>query len=82
MFNENTTHKQVAQGFDTVYSAGFVKINFGIVITEDDVIPHGNSASLNIESQPELDRSIIMDFLEGSPKIKYFNYSVKNHYSK
>lgn len=82
LFNENTTHKQVAQGFNHVYSAGFVKIEFKSLMTEDDITPHGNSASLSIDSHPELDKPIILDFLEGSPKIKYFHYSIKNHYKK
>lgn len=81
LFNENTTHKQVARGFDKVYSAGFVGLELNSLPTESDIKPYGRSASLDIDSHPELDIPIILDFLKGSPQIKYFYYSIKNHYA-
>ena len=82
LFNENTTHSQVAKGFpkEEIYSAGFVGVEFGTF--EHKIEPYGSSASLGIKSIPEKDRMIIEDLLKGSPLIKYTHYSVKNHYQE
>ncbi|MDP2692788.1 MAG: hypothetical protein Q8O88_04080 [bacterium] len=77
IFNEAITHSQVAKGFDRIYSAGFVEIQSGIVISA-----YGRSESLNIDSQPEKDEEIISDILSNFSKIKYNLLQIKEHYEK
>lgn len=59
LFNENTIHKQVAEGLGKVYSAGFVRIK--IMRREVEIEPYGLSDSLGIESIPIIDKIIIED---------------------
>lgn len=79
IFNENTTHSQVAKGLGKVYSAGFVVFKFRSgTITEP--ICYGKSDSLEIGSKPRLDKTIIKDLFEEISQIKYYGFSVKKHY--
>lgn len=78
LFNENTTHKQVAEGFEKVYSAGFARIK--IMRREVEVEAYGESTSLEMQSIPEIDKIIIDDLFAPISKIKYFNMSVKEFY--
>lgn len=76
LFNENTTHAQVAKGFDKVYAAGFVVIkNYDVVIK-----CYGGSESIGIVSIPQKDKVVIKDLLEPVSSIKYFGFSVREHY--
>lgn len=77
LFNEMTTHSIVAQGFKEVYAAGFCQVTFGNKI---DIVCHGNSESLNIESQPIIDQTIIKDLFNPTSLIKYMGMQVKPFY--
>ncbi len=79
LFNENTTHSQVAQGFKKVYSAGFVHVK--IMRRDVEIEPYGKSESLKIESLPIIDKIIIEDLFTPVSKIKYFNMEVKGFYN-
>lgn len=88
LFNEMTTHAQVAEGFikenKGVYSAGFVKISF-IHHTKNITVqakPYGESVSLKIKSNPTADEMIILDLYAKISQIKYFGLQVKNLYKK
>lgn len=74
LFGENTTHKQVAKGFEKVYSAGFAKV------VGEEVTCYGESASLEIHSIPRKDEQIIKDLFVKMSLIKYFGFSVKELY--
>lgn len=80
LFNEYTTHSQVAAEFDKVYSAGFVVIGF-----DDEglsIKPYGDSDSLKITSDPIRDKIIIADLFSGVSAIKYFGLSVDELYKE
>lgn len=74
LFGESTTHKQVAEGFDKVYSAGFAKI------VGKEIKCYGESDSLKIRSIPTKDEQIIQDLFATMSLIKYFGFSVKEIY--
>lgn len=78
LFNENTTHSVVAEGFKKVYSAGFVHVRIGQRDVEIDV--HGRSESLNIDSIPLIDKIIIEDLFAPVSQIKYFDMKVSPFY--
>jgi hypothetical protein len=78
LFNENTVHKQVAQGFEKIYSAGFVRVK--VMHREIETEVYGESESLGIKSEPLIDKIIIDDLFVPVSKIKYFNMSVKGFY--
>ena len=80
LFNENTTHSQVAEGFDKVYSAGFVSIEFGLFKVE--VKSYGKSESLKLKSIPEKDEFIIKDLFASASEIKYYAFNVKSLYNE
>ncbi len=79
LFNENTTHSQVAAGFkeDEVYSAGFASINS----STGDVKCYGNSESLKKNSIPEKDSVIIQDLFNPISQVKYFAFDIGKYYS-
>lgn len=78
LFNENTTHSQVAKGFSKVYSAGFVHVKIKHRDVELEV--YGESSSIEIKSQPLIDKIFIEDLFAPVSKIKYFNMQVKPFY--
>lgn len=75
LFGESTTHSQVAEGFDKVYSAGFVKIG-----GQEGIWCYGQSTSLGIVSNPPKDSQIIRDLFSKVSVIKYFGFNVKEFY--
>lgn len=77
LFNENTTHSDVAKGFKKIYSAGFVSKN----LISDEIVCYGHSDSLKIEAHPEIDKIIIADLFSPMSQIKYFGMSVKELYN-
>lgn len=77
LFNEKTTHADVAKGFKKVYSAGFCYIN---MLTGEVGVTDMGSESLKLEPQPAKDKEIIEDLFTLISKIKYLAFSVENHY--
>jgi hypothetical protein len=79
LFNEYTTHAQVAADFDKVYSAGFVTLSFdkkaGLVIN-----PYGESDSLKLKSVGLFDKLIILDLFSQVSSIKYLGLVVAEVY--
>lgn len=80
LFNEHTTHSQVAKGFEKVYSAGFCEIEFN-KFGEAEVKSYGASESLKLESIPEKDNVLIADFFNPVSKTKYFGFDVEGFYT-
>lgn len=78
LFNENTTHSQVAEGFDEVYSAGFCSVDIG---GKTPIKCYGNSDSLKIDSIPALDQFVISDLFAKISQIKYMGFDVNEFYS-
>ncbi len=91
LFNEQTTHAVVAQGFrdlkQEIYAAGFVCIEFNNNNSKlgspiGGIRCHGKSESLKIESQPEIDQIIISDLFRPISQIKYLGMQVKPFYKE
>lgn len=78
LFNEITTHKQVAEGFKKVYSAGFARVK--IMRREVEIEAYGKSDSLEIESQPLIDKIFLDDLFTPVSKMKYLNMQVSPFY--
>ena len=76
LFNEMTTHSQVAEGFikqkQKIYSAGFVKLEFNGGTYVDKIECFGTSASLDIKSHPKEDEEVILDLFKEISEFKYF----------
>lgn len=69
LFNNNTPHLLVAKAL-ICYSAGFCKVYMncqGIY----DVQCYGISESMELDSQPEIDKEVIKDFLNPISKVQY-----------
>ena len=84
LFNEMTTHSQVAEGFikekQKIYSAGFVELQFNGGTYVDSIKCFGASSSLNIKSYPKEDEEVILDLFKEVSQIKYFAMQVSELY--
>ena len=78
LFNEYTTHSQVAEGFNEVYSAGFCHID---IVGTKPIECFGESESLGIKSIPALDTFVITDLFSKLSQIKYYAFDVDEFYS-
>lgn len=56
IFPETLTHSDVAKGLPEVKSAGFLYVDYNVIEDRFDIKPFGESISLDIKSDPEIDK--------------------------
>lgn len=78
-FGEKTVHSTVAQGFEKIYSAGYVIIKWGC-INVNEVKCYGKAVSLDLLPNIPVDQRIIKDYFDVAGMFQYNLIEIKDLY--